>query len=193
MIKLALCGSPGSGKTTISKALIAGRNGRRLSFADGLRVEVAKGINFANEVRYMGGLFEFGAYLSIIEEMQAPETKEQYRSLLQAWGEFRRDQNPQYWINDFAQRLRSIETLVVPQIICVDDCRYSNEYEFLKERGFTFVLLEDGAYTKELSPAQAAHSSEQAYRGFDYDVVLTFQEGPESQAYRLLEELGVTV
>ncbi len=192
MIKLALCGSVGAGKTTISNAVCAIKAGKRLSFADSLRSELAQAISHVDSMRLVpyGGGFESDMRMHIYEAMTDVSTKEEYRSLLQAWGEYRRNQDVDYWVNAFSSRLDAINLLGNAGAVCVDDCRYPNEYSLLKRRGFVFVLLEDNENVRELTSTQQAHSSEEHFSDFEYDIMLPYQRGPIAQAHILLEQLS---
>lgn len=192
MIKLALCGSVGAGKTTISNAVCSLKAGKRLSFADSLRSELAQAIAHVDAMRLVpyGGGFESDMRMSIYEAMTDVGTKDEYRSLLQAWGTYRRNQDVDYWVNAFAKRLEAVTLFADAGAVCVDDCRYPNEYDLLKRKGFTFVLLEDNENVRALTAQQSQHSSEEHFKEFDYDIILPYQRGPIAQAHILLEQLS---
>ena len=74
------------------------------------------------------------------------------RTLLQFWGaEYRRAQDPEYWVRQLAQRIE----LEKPQIAAIDDMRFENEMQFVKQYGET-VKVDRG----DLPPA--THLSETA-------------------------------
>lgn len=167
---IALCGQPGSGKSAIAAALVEMCNGERLSFAAALKDELSDML---------------GGYDRYRREMDNVRSKDKYRPLLQALGAFRRDDDKNYWV-------RAALAGVTPNMFyAVDDCRYDNEYEALRNLDFVFVYLEPGPTTRPLSGEQANHPSELEWPHFNFDVHLEWEKGPEHQATRLLYMLGI--
>jgi hypothetical protein len=191
-IRIAICGKPGSGKTTIAKALVERlEGGIHMSFANGVRVEAAWALAGAVSV----GAADRVAYAAerYLEAMMDPATKDQYRHLLQVWGtEFRRKENDNYWVHVLEAALE----FYPERPVVIDDCRFPNEYSLLKSYGFTFVVLDDGETTREQGETEAAHESEQHWPHFSFDFNLPYVKGPETQAQAILdildaiEELG---
>ena len=65
-----------------------------------------------------------------------------FRPLLQWWGQYRRNtEGDDYWVQKLMDRIDSKPPNL---ILTVDDCRYFNEYDALRERGFWFIRLADG-------------------------------------------------
>lgn len=211
-MKIALVGAPGSGKSSIGDAL-CGETGAKLSFAAGVKEEVAEviqpfvrgyvergilaGVDKLLELMGMPpGLMKAdfipGGYPEgfIVEDMNDPEVKDGFRTLLQMWGtEFRRAQDPDYWVKRAQTKLARLVAEGFDPIV-IDDCRFPNEYAMLKSEGFHFVRLESGPTTRPLTGAQAEHESERYWPSFNVDLVLDFQEGPEVQAERIVKALG---
>lgn len=183
MTRIALVGAPGSGKTYIANAWCDIVDGQRLSFADAVRREVAEALAATDDQGRSA--VEFYALL------MDPATKDEYRSLTQVWGtEFRRAQNPDYWVEKVAVLLA--KTGAVTPLV-VDDCRFPNEYETLRRADFLFIGLESGETTHELTDDQRRHESEQHWPRFEFDQTLSYVKGPEIQAARLvllLKEMG---
>lgn len=165
-MNIALVGYPGSGKSAIAQLW-----GHRISFAWALKVEVAGAI--------LGGSGFNGPYRpevvhNVIKDME--EHKELYRTLYQWWGtEYRRGLNPDYWVNRMEKQLVRLENNSVYDI-AVDDCRFPNEYEFLKSRGFLFVRLHGGPHERKLTAAQKRHESEKHWPKFDIDLEVEYDE-----------------
>lgn len=180
LFRIALLGNPGSGKTSIGDALIELAGGERLSFSHQVKREAVRAMLGVNRRAITPENED-----ALLERMQNPETKDEYRALLQMWGtDFRRAQNPNYWVTKVAQLIVADAGNQV-----IDDCRFVNEFELLDGRGFYFVRLEDGPTTRPMTPEQAAHESEQYWRDFPVDLTLSYVGGPEGQARRILAAL----
>jgi len=85
------------------------------------------------------------------------------RSLLQFWGaEYRRAQDPDYWVRQLAQTIE----LEKPQIALISDLRFENEMQFVKQYGEAVRVDRDS-----LPPA--THISETALQdSTDWSIVL---------------------
>lgn len=183
-MNFALIGAPGSGKSSIADAL-----GVRMSFADGVRREVAAVL--LPVVRLASQFPDDVSFDGILESMTRPNEKDSFRPLLQVWGtDFRRAQDPDYWCRALEARIRRSMAEDSSRRLVIDDCRFPNEYNLLKSFGFKFVGLESGANTRPLSGAQLAHESERYWPRFSVDLVLDYKPGPEVQAQRILALMG---
>jgi hypothetical protein len=178
-MKIALIGPPGSGKSSIADAFVRLYGGRRLSFAAGVKQEVAYALSYVDHDNNLHA----PDYVALMND---PRTKDQYRRLLQVWGtEFRREQDPDYWVKRLIQTMRESAGHVL-----IDDCRFPNEYDALKPKGFIFVKLETGETVREQGAEAAAHESELHWPLFIVDKTLSYQPGPAAQAERLYNLLN---
>lgn len=185
--RVVLCGTNGAGKTDISRAWAHLLNGVPLSFADPIRSEAAYGLAI-NEF-HATDVFEIKNRIEdLVYKMQDPETKDEYRGLLQEIGKLRTRQDPEYWLKRFKNRFEPLRLTNTP--LSCGDCRLDNQMELLKEWGFTFVRLEDGPYVRDQGDRQN-DETEHYWPNWEYDFVLDFQEGIEHQARRLVEEFGL--
>lgn len=169
--RIALIGSPGSGKTAIAHTL-----GHTISFAGTLRYEVAETLADATGEPVM----------TWVDRMLDPATKDEYRDLLQAWGSFRRQRDPDYWVRQVERRIRILSNA---DVLCVDDARMPNEYTMLKRMGFYFIRLLDGPYVRNLTGEQLQHESERYWREWDVDGVLVYNEGLQRQAQTIMQHI----
>lgn len=116
---VGLAGKMGAGKDFVFKRLSdLGYRVVRESFADGLRYEIEDTIG---EGMHLPALWH------------KPYTPE-VRRLMQWWGtDFRRKEDPNYWLWKLDTRLEAYadENLLV----CVTDIRFPNEAEIIKQRG----------------------------------------------------------
>jgi hypothetical protein len=187
-----LLGNPGSGKSSIGDALIDLAGGERLSFAAGVKEEAARVILATDPDmlpfdRDGNRVIEPKHIAHLVARMNDPDTKDEYRRLLQVWGtDFRRGGNPQYWVEQWANRFNEIRE---EQNIVVDDCRFPNEESALRSNGFYFVRLEDGNTTRDMEEGTALHESESYWPEFVTDLDLSYVRGPVAQARRILSAL----
>ena len=129
--RIAFIGPIGSGKSACALSYVL-YGGQRMSFASTLRQEVAAAIAFPVNAHAPAQ----------VQGMINRDTKEQFRPLLQWWGQYRRNtEGEDYWVQKLMDRIDSKPSNL---ILAVDDCRYFNEYDALHERGFKFVRLADG-------------------------------------------------
>jgi hypothetical protein len=125
---LGLAGKQGAGKDYFFERLVdvlPGRNVRRMAFADGVRREVSREV-----ITALGFDIKDDAGLGL---WQKPYTEGQ-RWLLQQWGtEFRRTQDPEYWVLyglDYISEHANEGDLWV-----VTDVRFKNEADAIKMVG----------------------------------------------------------
>lgn len=185
MLKLALIGPPGSGKSTIATAWLGlhpqAEDTAKLSFADHLRWELAEAFALRE------GLDTKDMFFRLAD----PSQKTKWRGLLQAWGQARRDVvDIDYWVDVIAKRIDYMETRQFARV-AVDDLRYPNEHVMLRAKGFAIVRLAPGPDTVEaLTDPQAHHESEVHWPHFSYDHFLTYEHGAAVQARRIEEWLA---
>lgn len=150
---IAFSGHKESGKTTCADWLVNGGGWQRLSFATPLRQELVQA-GFPPHLVY------------------GKPTNPVVRRLLQAWGDARREQDPNYFITPM---LADIQAHILNGFsVAIDDLRYINEAEALQQEGAVLVRL------KKLNPhvveERDCHPSEHdldGYIGFDYYIEAT--------------------
>ena len=123
---LGLTGYAGSGKDYTYAHLKETYDGQvaRLAFADGVRHEIEDILARPNS--------EIGKILPALWEKPYPP---EVRALLQWWGtEFRRAQDPDYWVKKGIERLEEYESVGI-DLAVVTDVRFANEAQAIKEIG----------------------------------------------------------
>jgi hypothetical protein len=178
---VVLCGEPGSGKTTIGTAIADKLGWQRVSFAAGIKEELTRMLT--------SGPYAFrnrGLARQMRRSMDDPTTKDHVRPLLQALGEFRRQEDAAYWLRFVLRDIKRDGKYVN------DDCRHNNEYEALRTLGFVFVRLESGETTRTLEGEQAAHVTEANWPTWDYDLVLHYTKGVDKQAAKIIKEFSLS-
>lgn len=136
---IALCGAAGAGKDTVAGMLPAWR----LAFADALYAEVAEAWDVSEDDLKRRDTKERASYLMAIDfcnessfrEFKAGEDWHAARSprqILQWWGDYRRAQDPEY----FVQRAREVlQGEGAGLFWVITDCRFQNEAAMVRELG----------------------------------------------------------
>jgi len=165
-MKAAFCGKKGSGKTFLATSVIELNRHQfveKLSFADPLR-DMLSQIGF-NELHFNGEL----------KNTDLPEFgNKSYRQIMQTlgtdWG--RNMIDPDIWINCMNNRFNNISKDVW---LVVDDVRFENEYDFLKEKGFSIIKVisttDDYKEDKHISEQLNVEADYQLYNTFDNVVI----------------------
>lgn len=117
MLNIALIAPMCAGKSHLAHALVDLLGYRRLAFATPLKERVAgrHGITIA----------------------QLDTNKDAYRAELQTAGQAEREREPLFWCWELGKQIAAERE----RPIVVDDCRYLNEAEYLRELGFILVKL----------------------------------------------------
>lgn len=140
---VALCGAAGAGKDTVADMLPA----RKLAFADTLYSEVAQAFGVTvEELRCREGkeleVPTFAWWRSDDEgfrDFMAP--KKHYgcplspRQILQWWGDYRRAQDPDYFVNALLDRIEEFERVDIPSRWVITDVRFPNEAAMVRQLG----------------------------------------------------------
>lgn len=163
---LAFFGHPGSGKSSISNAMIELTGGVRLAFADALRAEVSE------------------VYGIPLEDMTTVPKKYEHRKTLQDYGNGKRASNTNYWV----EKWLAMYEKVAEGSVYVDDVRFPNEYQALKTVGFTFVKLNIDRRAPDIraTEEELKDVSEMHWPSFDFDVQLEWDLTPQDRAKQLM-------
>jgi hypothetical protein len=108
------------------------------------------------------------------------------RKLQQWWGtEYRRRQNPRYWLDYVDEQIK----LAAPQVVLIDDLRFPNEHEWATENGITVKTTRLGM--KPIQNGIAGHESESAIANHPFHYYITARDGQlpwlRSQALNLFD------
>ena len=139
---IALCGAAGAGKDTVADMLGL----RKLAFADALYAEVADAWGVREEDLRARATKEVPSILLAIvackpfefcdfklrEDWCLPRSP---RQILQWWGDYRRDQNPEYFVRRTRQAVVDWNWATPAQGVVITDTRFPNEAEMVRQLG----------------------------------------------------------
>lgn len=132
---IGLAGPMGAGKDTVG-ALLSMVGYGMMAFGDGLRDEVYRhltrdlkpSIPLDGSMNYLRDAWV--ALMTYPEAVYRKPTEPAARIVLQWWGtEYRRAQDPDYWVKAFSARVRPGQRVVVT------DVRFQNESDWIHQRG----------------------------------------------------------
>ena len=161
------------GKNTAAQAVLEAQpldcDVRMYAFADALKKEVR-----VASARYKGqwNLIETWKEAGLIPEWVHYEEPKP-RTLLQWWGtEYRRKQDPLYWVKRLDKKLLEHN----PDVALITDIRFLNEVEFIRQRGGVVIeCVRVGAPDFEVEE----HQSERELDGFKWDYTITAETAEE--------------
>ena len=166
---LLLFGEIGAGKSTVAGVLTELIGAERVSFADALREEAASMLAFAE-----GKLHDLEWIKATILRMRDPETKPIYRDFLRWLGPYRRDTNPDHWVNLWEKRILKLWDEADAcgcgrsELIVADDTRYDNEVRRGMRLGMARVLVTRAGHKRE----HDTHNSETDWRKWQPDATI---------------------
>lgn len=159
---IAFIGKARSGKDTAAKRLTQYWAFTRVAFADPL-----KGMALNVDPVVTSCMDEPGRLCDVVRAVGWERAKDEYpevRRFLQQLGASARELDPDYWLNIALRSIDAADTWNMP--IVVTDCRYPNEAEALRKRGFLMVEI------RRLGANGNGHQSETALGGYGADVIL---------------------
>jgi hypothetical protein len=164
---IAFIGKARSGKDTAAARLVANWAFTRVAFADPL-----KGMALSVDPWIDAGAAPNGPAMcrrlsELVDEWGWERAKDEYpevRQVLQRLGASVRYLDEDFWLNIARRSLDAADTWNMP--VVVTDCRYPNEAEALRKRGFLMVEI------RRHGAGAGAHASETALDGFRADAIL---------------------
>ena len=187
-IIIGLTGPAGSGKDTVADLLVTHAGFHKMAFADALRAEVCDAFNIhpvqlawretkehpmsclalakcADQV-FIDSIVEMHWATHTLIDPNAPRSP---RQIMQWWGtDYRRKQQPEYWISQAAKRLHGLLQSHHTQRIVITDLRFDNEADMITRHGGTiWQITRPGC-----GVAPGAHVSETTGEAFAPSAVL---------------------
>jgi hypothetical protein len=172
---IGLVGQKSSGKSTLARMLVKHRGYRRVPFAGPLKAMliaflVAQGCSVTEATRYVDGDWKevLNPYLN------GRTTRYAMQTLGTEWG--RELISPTLWVDSWCRSLDDRDTVV-------DDVRFANEVDAIRERGGVLVRV-----ARPGQPAaDDAHASETELRGLRVDFMIV-NGGEKESMLALLDE-----
>lgn len=164
--KIGLAGKSGSGKDLIADYLGERHGYHKIAVADGIREEVKDFLSHA----LLTGMMNYEivpihfkvVWQAYIDSIWNKPTSPEMRVMLQWWGtEYRRSQDPDYWIKKLAARLDNDE------LIAVSDVRTPDEMATIRAAGGEVWYVERPGVG---SVGISNHYTEVALEGAEFDV-----------------------
>jgi hypothetical protein len=185
MRNVAIIGPLRAGKTTVQDWLVKVRGYAPASCADPLKDEVVTALNAIE-----GGW----------SRERLDEEKVAYRGLLQWWGtEFRRKQDPLYWVKQVEKRINALNGFPSFTPVAVADGRFINELDLMRDHNFVIIRLvmpnlRDHLHTSvgmsdEQIDAALAHKSEREWMEYPVDYEVASIPGKPEQLLVEVEKL----
>lgn len=199
---IGLLGRAGAGKDTVWELLAERHPVMRLAFADQLKQEVCeawccsrhllddpaqKGRRQARLAVHHCSNREFIDY-AVELSMPGMEEGLQARTVMQRWGDWRRAQDPDYFLRpvELAIAMASTpEASPPPAAIVVTDVRFPNEAEMLRKLGAALWRIERPDHRR-----YDAHRSERLADGFEVDHVIR-NSGSVEQLAKIASDLFI--
>lgn len=190
---IGLTGYAGAGKDSVCQVLQERRAGiARAAFADALKAEVAAayGVDLsvfndpatkeistpvlaASRCIEPGFQRFLGAHMAALRKLKP-------RSVMQQWGDYRRADDPEYWIRRLATTVEMARVLGWSTVI-ITDVRAANEAAWVRAQGGRLWRV-----TRPDVKPRSGHWSEHALRDAPADAVLANDEGLDMLSVRAL-------
>lgn len=149
MYKFAICGRAGSGKNTIGDMIIKefsdkyAYKHRQIAFADPVK-DIARIMFPHAPERYWTGASEYrNSFIDHAFKHNQPLTARQL--LIDIGSNLGRGYDSNIWINVLDYRL---STYSKDEVLVLTDCRFINEHNFLKSKGFTLIKVQRPSCSK---------------------------------------------
>jgi hypothetical protein len=169
-----------AGKSSLANHLVnvahgLGWTADRTGFATVLREEIYETV-CKQRLMPLGDDFEAQNCCKILaskadprSELYAKPTPHYIRTLLQYWGtNFRRKQDPDYWVKRFAERREtSLYANASDRLLVVDDVRFPNEISTIRKLGGPIIWLE-----RTVEGQTTGHASENSIGQGDCDYII---------------------
>lgn len=196
---LALTGKGRAGKTTSKDYIINKHGGQGFAFAYALKTELyellsIRGLDYEEFKKWAGDRVDLSATPkpNLNNPKRADKIawvnrhKEELGNIMQVYGDFKRAEEPDYFVN---KTLKDIERARTQgeYVICIDDVRFQNEAKALLDIGFNLVRVQAGDEVRAArgESRNPSHPSETDLDGFYHSFVVTNNLEPHDLYHQL--------
>lgn len=164
-MKIAISGKMQAGKTTCADYLCDEYGFDKFSFAEPLKQRL-----------------EAAGVPSVQIRRNKPPL---VRALMQVFGQVMREVDPGYWINQTLEDLRHHQ----PEFVVVDDLRFRNEAEALRDLGWVLVRVERKGWPPFLSEGSTDVSEVDLDDYDEWDYIITAADGEIDKLYSAIDQI----
>jgi len=176
---IGLCGFARSGKSTVAQHLVDNHKFEQVNFKDGLVAEMKE--RLPNTLKHLARAETGNAHADIDWLFNNKPTI--MRALMQEYGtEVRRADNKNHWVKTW------IRSVMEKNLIVVDDVRFQNEYDAVKDMGGIIIRVKRSDIT-----TGGHHQSETEHLGFKEDFIIDAAPNDHAGAYAQLETIIDTI
>ena len=165
---IGIAGKKGSGKTTLANIIKQGTDCNQLSFADPIKEMLKLGFDLSHEQLY-------GYLKEVVDERYGVTPRHMYQTLATDWG--RNMINKEVWVNKSRHYIDCYHQLD----FVIDDVRFENEADFIRERGILIHIYRMGGKVDN-------HSSESGVTVEGTDTII-YNNGSLQQLEEKMTEL----
>jgi hypothetical protein len=164
---IGIAGKKGSGKTTLAKIIKKNTSCVELSFADPIKDMLGFGLNLSNDQLR-------GDQKEVVDDLYGVTPRHLMQTLGTDWG---RSIDPDLWVNIMREKVDPFGLISV----VIDDIRYENEADFIREAGVLIHIYRMGGTVDD-------HSSESGINVKATDTII-YNNGSLQQLEEKMTEL----
>lgn len=201
---LGLSGKQKAGKTTAANYITQKYGGKVIAFADSLKAEIydlnairgSDMLAFLAYAKTKGVTIDFDDFQRA--NMNNPRRedkvawinrfKDQFRTVMQIYGDYRRSQDPNYFIN---RTSRAIEAAITAgeYVVLVDDVRYYTEVKALESVGFSICRIQASDQVRKVRGVSGEEHPTETELDNHYHSLVAFNNLQPHDLYKQIDDV----